>query len=183
AGTGRFFAYKLRSAVLWSLYERTSDPAALQEAVKAYRTARQAWASMAEMAKSVYAADITYGPNANLRGHWFDRIPGIDGDLGDMEKRLAEAKPATNSGATASAIKTVLSRPHRLNVACNHTPATKFEPGKILELSVSFQQPGQRKVNLLYRQADQSQRWRSQEMEARDREHRGAIPADYTESP
>ena len=51
AGIGRFFAYKLRSAVLWSLYQRMGDRAALTEAAKAYRTARQAWASMAEMAK------------------------------------------------------------------------------------------------------------------------------------
>jgi hypothetical protein len=53
AGIGRFFAYKLRSAVLWSLYQRTGDRTALAEAVKAYRTARQAWASMAEVAKPV----------------------------------------------------------------------------------------------------------------------------------
>src|SRR5207249_6636570 len=72
AGTGRFFAHKLRSAVLWSLYERTGDHAAREEAVKAYRAARQAWTSMAEMAKTIYVSDITYGPNANLRGHWLD---------------------------------------------------------------------------------------------------------------
>jgi hypothetical protein len=188
SGTGRFFAYKFRSAILWSLYERTGDRAALTEAVKAYRIARQAWASMAEMAKTIYVSDVTYGPNANLRGHWFDRIAGIDGDLGDMEKRLREANTATPPGAPDQAviqraIATVLQRPHRLSLSCQHTPASHFEPGKPLEVSLSFGQTEGRSVSLLYRQADQSQRWRTAEMQARDREYRSAVPADYTQSP
>jgi len=113
--------------VLWSLYESTGDRAALTEAVKAYRTARQAWVAMAEMAKTIYVPDITYGPNANLRGHWMDRIPGIDGDLADMEKRLKEAS-STTAAATADpaiarrAVETVLARPQRPHLSGQHTP-------------------------------------------------------------
>ena len=188
SGIGKFFAYKFRSAVLWSLYERTGDQRALTEAVKAYRTARQAWASMAEMATKVYVSDVTYGPNANLRGHWFDRIAGIDGDLDDMEKRLREASSTARAatgdpGITQRAIATVLARPQRLALSCNHTPAPQFEPGKPLEVTLSFRQAAGQKVNLLYRQADQSQRWRAMDMPARDREYRGVVPADYTHSP
>jgi hypothetical protein len=188
SGTGRFFAYKFRSGVLWSLYERTGDRTALTEAVKAYRIARQAWASMAEMAKTIYVSDVTYGPNANLRGHWFDRIPGIDGDLGDMEKRLQDSNSVSPSRAVdpaliQRAIATVLAGPQRLSVSCEHTPATQFDPGKPLEMAVSFGRNNDRKVNLLYRQADQSQRWRMVEMQARDREYRGVVPGDYTQSP
>ena len=40
-----------------------------------------------------------------------------------------------------------------------------------------------RKVDLFYRQADQSQRWRSVEMRAKDNEFRAAVPGDYTKSP
>ncbi len=188
AGTGRFFAHKLRSAVLWSLYERTGDRAALTEAAKAYRTARQTWASMAEMAKTIYASDVTYGPNANLRGHWFDRIPGIDGDLGDMEKRLAEENAAishlsSDPAMMRRAIQKVLARPQRPSLSGQHTPPAQFDPGKPLELSVSFGQSDSRKVSLLYRHADQSQRWRAEEMQLRDRQYRSVIPADYTQSP
>ena len=188
SGTGKFFAYKFRSAILWSLYERTGDQAALTEAVKAYRTARLAWASMAEMAQTVYLSDVTYGPNANLRGHWFDRIAGIDGDLQDMEKRLKEASsaatPVRGDPAVAKrAIAAVLARPQRPALSCNHAPAAEFEPGKPLEVNLAFAQAGRWNVNLLYRQADQSQRWRTAEMQARDREYRGIMPADYTQSP
>jgi hypothetical protein len=188
AGTGRFFAYKLRSAVLWSIYQRTGDRNALTEAVKAYRTARQAWVDMATMAKAVYAPDITYGLNANMRGHWFDRIPGIDADLGDMEKRLTENIPPATANSvepavTQRAIAMVLARPHRPAMSGHHMPPASFDPGKPLELSVSFGSGDGRKVNLFYRRADQSQRWRSQEMEARDRQYRSVIPGDYTQSP
>ncbi|MGH9693480.1 MAG: hypothetical protein ACRD5Z_05020, partial [Bryobacteraceae bacterium] len=189
AGIGRFFAYKFRSGVLWSLYQSTGDRTALTEALKAYRTAREAWASMAEPAKKVYAADITYGRNANMRGHWFDRIAGIDGDLGDMEARLAGANPIVpttkvDPAVARRAISTALARPNRLAVAAHHTPAAQFDPGKPLEVSVAFRaNRGDRKVNLFYRQADQSQRWHSVEMQARDNAYRATVPADYTQSP
>jgi hypothetical protein len=187
AGTGRFFAFKIRSAVLWGLYQRTGDRAALTEAAKAYRMARQAWASMAEAAKTVYASDITYGLNANMRGHWLDRLPDIDADLTDMEKRLAEPAPQRLStidpGVTQRAMAPVLSCPRSPAIAGPQTPPPNFDPGKPLELSASFGARSGLKVNLQYRHADQSQRWRSVEMEARDNRYRAGIPADYTQTP
>jgi len=51
AGTGAFFAHKLRSAVLWSLHERSGDRAALTEALNAYRLARRAWSAIADQAQ------------------------------------------------------------------------------------------------------------------------------------
>jgi hypothetical protein len=187
SGTGKFFAYKFRSAVLWSLYERTGDRTALAEAVKAYRIAREGWATMAQMAKTIYVPDVTYGPNANLRGHWLDRVAGIDGDLGDMEKRLATPDAPGQSVAdpvtTRRAIATVLARPQRLSVTCHHTPAAEFDPGKPIEVNLSFGKTDGQRVNLLYRQADQSQRWRTAEMQGRDREYRGIVPGSYTQSP
>jgi hypothetical protein len=186
AGIGRFFAYKMRSAVLWSLYRRTGDRRALEEAVKAYRTARQAWAGMAGKAKAVYSPDITYGLNANMRGHWIDRLAGIDADLADMENALNETAPIAKSidaAAAERAIATVLARPRRLVMNGQHTPPARFDPGKPLELSVSFGPGNGRVVRLLYRHADQSQRWRAQEMQVRDAQYRGVIQADYTDSP
>jgi hypothetical protein len=183
AGIGRFFAYKFRAGVLWSLYQSTGDRAALTEAVKAYKTAREAWVAMAEPAKAVYAADITYGRNANMRGHWFDRIGGIDGDLSDMEAQLAA--PAKVEPAIARrAIAAALAHPARLTVSAQHKPAESFDPGKPLEVSIAFNaNRAGRKVDLFYRQADQSQRWRSVEMQAKDNEFRAAVPGGYTQSP
>lgn len=186
AGTGTFFAHKLRSAVLWSLYERSGYPAALTEALKAYRAARDAWAAMAQRAKDIYVADITYGPNANMRGHWFDRLPGIDADLADMEARLTHGVVSDATLAPAAvqrAMTIVLARPQRPSVTARHTAARRFDPGKPLEIAVSFEGGGSRTVNLLYRQADQSQSWRSADMTGGPGAYRGTIPADYTASP
>jgi hypothetical protein len=89
-----------------------------------------------------------------------------------------------DSAAARKMVAAVLARPKRLSVAANHTPAAHFDPGKPLEVSVAFNSNGvKRKVNLLYRQADQSQRWHSVEMHTRDNEFRATIPADYTQSP
>jgi hypothetical protein len=189
AGTGTFFAHKFRSAVLWSLYERSGDRDALTEAIKEYRAARQAWAEMAERAKGVYAADVTYGPNANMRGHWLDRLSGIDADLADMEKRATDTAGATATTATADpavvrlAIKTVLTRPQRPSLRAEHTPAKHFDPGTALDVALALDRDDGRTVSLRYRQADQSQHWRIADMTWRDGAYRGAIPADYTQSP
>ena len=192
AGIGRFFAYKMRSGVLWHLYQTTGDRTALTEAAKAYRKARDAWAAMSQEARAVYASDITYGKNANMRGNWFDRIAGIDADLADMDARLADTTPLTPSAPSAKmdpadisrAIAACLARPARLTVAARHTPAASFDPGKPIEVSVAFNasRPN-RKVTLAYRQADQSQSWRSVEMSGRDNEFSATIPGDYTQSP
>ena len=135
----------------------------------------------------MYAPDITYGLNANMRGHWADRLAGIDGDLSDMEKRMNEVAPspsqAVDPAVTQRAVATVLERPRRPKLGGNHTPPASFDPGKPLELSVSFGPSNGRMVKLLYRHADQSQRWRNQEMESHDDRYRGAIPAEYTSSP
>ena len=56
---GRFFAAKFRAGVLYAIYTRTADPAALEEAVKAYRTARTAWKAAADLgSKSGASAGI-----------------------------------------------------------------------------------------------------------------------------
>ena len=189
AGIGKFFAYKFRSAVLWSLYQRTGDRDALTEAVKAYRTARDAWAGMAEEAKAIYRADITYGPIPNMRGHWADRIAGIDADLGDMEMHgtqpIAGPVGSADPVVVRAAVRVVLSRPKRPSFAVRHTPATRFEPGKPVELALSLAPVARnesRKVTLMYRQADQSQLWRMADTTWGDGAYHSAIPADYTES-
>jgi hypothetical protein len=173
--------------VFWSLYQRTADRAALTEAVNAYRTARQAWAALADQAKMVYVSDVTYGPNANLRGHWIDRLAGIDADLGDMEKHLTGASSTTplanvDSAAVRLAIRTVLTGPQRPSFTARHIPAKVFDPGKPLEVAWALGHDDGRTVNLLYRHADQSQRWRSTEMAWHDGAYRGVVPPDYTRS-
>jgi len=116
AGLGRFFAAKFRAGVLYAIHERTSDLAALDEALKFYRAARAAWAGLADRAKGVYVPDITVGELPWLRGHWLDRLPAIDADIALLEKRLGSAKPSGDPKVKA-AIAQAMGRPQRPSAA------------------------------------------------------------------
>ncbi len=77
----QFYGSKLRAGVLFEIYRRSGDPQAHERAVSLYRKARATWAAMAERARGVYVADLTYGEAPVRRGHWLDRLPAIDQDL------------------------------------------------------------------------------------------------------
>jgi hypothetical protein len=190
SGLGRFFAGKLRSGVLWALYERSGERSALEEALKAYRAARSAWAELAEKARGVYAPDITFGYVENLRGHWLDRLTDIDGDIADMEKRL-ERGTADGAGSrdaererVRQAIHEVLGRPQAAPFACRHKPAASFRPGQKLDLELQVEN-GKRPVlvRLHYRRVNQSENHKILQMEEAGNRYRAAIGGEYTASP
>jgi hypothetical protein len=85
----RFNAAKLRAALLYEIWMTTQDPKAGSLALKQYEKGRAAWAAMAERAKAVYAADISYGRVLKRRGHWADKLEGIDKDIAAMRAALA----------------------------------------------------------------------------------------------
>jgi hypothetical protein len=185
AGLGRFFALKFRAAALWALYDRTGDRAALEQAIKTYRSARAAWAGMANFAKTVYKADITYGMTPHLRGSWMDRLPAIDDDIGDMEKRLNQPHTAAEKHdpeRVRRAVAAVLARPQHPAIACRHTPAARFRPGEPLRIELALEKGNARSAQLHYRHVNQAERWRDTAMDGRDRVFRAEIPADYTQS-
>ena len=177
-GLGRFFAGKFRSAVLYAIYDRTGDRAALEEALKAWRNARAVWAQLAERAKGVYLSDVTVGDRPSLRGHWLDRLSAFDDDISDMAKRLDQTKPAPER--VSKAIAEALGRPRRPSVPCRHTPPAAFHPGQPLELE--FAAPKLVSARMYYRHVNQAERFESVEMRASDNRYRAAIPAGYTQS-
>ena len=190
-GLGRFFAWKLRSGVLYALHQQTNNLAALQEALSAYRRARACWAEFAVSVRDVYMADITYGIEAQLRGHWFDRLPQIDDDIADMEKLLEPAKTQAEgyreSDRVSQAIRDALAAPTRTSAPCRHTPPAHFQPGQSLEIDFALEKTGAPAepitVRLNYRHVNQSEVFRTQEMQAANKHFRASIPGDHTESP
>jgi hypothetical protein len=151
---------------------------ALEEALKAYGSARKAWATLADRAK-VYRRDVTFGWAEHARGHWLDRLPAIDSDIADMEKRAPSVmKP---SDRIAQAVRDVLNPPARPQFNVNHTAPARFEPGKPLELQLSSRaRPALARLH--YRHVDQAERWRTEEMRGRGVLLTAVIPADYTAS-
>jgi hypothetical protein len=180
-GLGRFFAAKFRSAVLYAIYEKTGHRAALEEALKAYRHARAVWAQLAERAKGVYLADVTVGDRPSLRGHWLDRLPAFDDDIGDMAQRLDQAGTAgAPPERVGKAIAEALGRPRRPSLPCRHTPPPVLHPGQPLELELAA--PKLVSARIYYRHVNQAERFESAEMQARDNRYRAVIPAGYTQS-
>jgi hypothetical protein len=176
---GRFFAAKFRAGVLYAIYTRSADPAALEEALKAYGTARAAWKAIADTATGVYRPDLTFGYAPHLRGTWRDRLGAIDQDIAAMG---AATIPTPVTSAT-SAIVAALSTPHRAAVEVQHTPLKRFRAGApvVIEASLPTDVPG--KLNLCYRRVNQAEKWVTMTMEPTSTAFRAEIPVDYITSP
>ncbi|HEY6072549.1 MAG TPA: hypothetical protein VIV15_03940, partial [Anaerolineales bacterium] len=102
AGLGRFFAAKFRSGVLYRIFEKTNERAALESSLQQYRLARAAWAEFSRVATGVYMSDVTVGELPQLHGHWLDRLPAIDRDIDAVAEKLAGTKPGPPSVVVAA---------------------------------------------------------------------------------
>jgi hypothetical protein len=181
---GRFFGAKLRSGVLFAIFERCRDRTALEEALKLYRGARTIWAGLAERARKVYRPDITVGEEAWLRGHWLDRLPAIDEDIADMSSRLEQAKAGSGrSDVAVAAVRQSLERPQRVMIACAHTPPARVRPGQPLSLELLTFQPEGISARLYYRHVNQAERFVEIPMQKEKNRLRASIPGPYTYLP
>ncbi len=185
-GLGSFFAAKLRSGVLFEIYQQGGSEKAGKLALATYLKARDAWATMAERANLVYRSDITYGDVPMRRGHWSDRLPGIDKDVAAMRAALTHPDAAKAVAPnTEWAIQAAVGRPHRISFTCSHTPPSAFHPGQPLSLSLladTTAHSGPSSVKLQYRHVDQAERWQTVEMELDHKGYKASIPAEYTNS-
>jgi hypothetical protein len=183
AGTGRFFARKLRAAVLFALYERTGDSRARAGALDQYRQARDVWAALATGPASAYGRDITFGYDAQLRGHWQDRLPEIDRDIAAIEAREPRAgRAGVPATSLATAIATVLAPPEATPPKLEHTPPGSFRFGAPIALEARAAREVTA-VRLWYRHLNQAETYRSLEMTRAGDRFRGPIDGDYAATP
>jgi len=182
AGLGHFFAAKFRSGVLYRIFEKTNERAALESSLEQYRIARAAWADFSNRAKDVYMDDVTVGELAQLRGHWMDRLPAIDRDINAIAEKLNEIKPGQPSAPVALVIKEVVGGgTQREAMGYHHVPAARFVPGRPLEIDLTFDPPVA-SVNLYYRHVNQAERFNVAMMDCRERHYHATIPSAYTDS-
>ena len=190
-GLGTFFAHKLRSAVLYDIFQHSGDPSAGDAALQHYQKARDAWATMAERAKNVYRANVSYGSISKRSGHWLDRLPGIDSDISAMKTKIQPNKAETISRRAAlgemNAIAGIL--PSALPVKCSHTPSDRFTLGSALEVKLLISGVSSREgiksvrsVRLRYRQVNQAERWNVLDLAGENGVYAAAIPPEYTRS-
>lgn len=179
---GRFYADKLRAGVLFDIYRRTGNSKAHEQSIAYYKKARATWGAMAERAKHIYVADLTYGEIPVRRGHWVDRLPAMDQDISALEAAHFDAA-SVPADRVQEAIAHATGRPSRPAFTCTHTAPRNFKPGNSVPLELAIQGAAPAAVTLYYRQVNQAERWKSIDMEREARSYRGAIPAAYTQSP
>jgi len=179
-GLALFFAGKLRSAVLWRIFTLTGHRAAGEAAIARYTQGRDAWAAMADRAKGVYVANISYG---SRRGHWLDRLPSFNEDIADLRKRLETPVAPANKidpAAAERALKIANAKPARPSVAAQHAPAERFRSGQRLAIALRCGAATPRLVVLHYRHVNQAERWQLVELTRNGAIFEGEIPAAYT---
>ncbi len=181
ADLGRFFAAKFRAGVLYRIFEQAGDCLALEEALKAYRAAREAWTGTIARTNGVYMADITVGELRQLRGHWADRLADIDADIAAIALKLDSTQPAPANGPAAHAIAEALGRPQRPSLSGRHTPPANFQPGYAFPVEFTAENP-YLSIELHYRHVNQAERWQRVSMQSDGSFWRAAIPPEYTQS-
>ncbi len=180
-GMGLFFGRKFRSAVLWAIYQKTGDTNAKAAALAQYQSARQAWSDVATVATPIYKADLTYGRGARLRGHWKDRLSGIDSDIAAMTKGGVMGTP-THPGSAAEAVAAVQQRLARPAANCHHSAASTFVAGQSLTIILETDGADTKGATLYYRHVNQADAWQAVPMEARNGRFQGTIPGSYTQT-
>ncbi len=185
ADLGRFFAWKFRAAVLFGIFDRSGVERARQQALIAYRKARDVWAGLAQRATGVYVSDLTFGPSRNLRGHWNDRLPAIDQDITAMEnyRRRGNAIAEGPAELVEQCIAIVNGRIRFGRPSVEHTPPTSFRPGK--PIAITLPRPTSvSSVRLWYRRVNQAERWVDAGGVTPDGSvFTAVIPGEYTNTP
>jgi hypothetical protein len=182
---GRFFARKMRAAVQYELALGIGDLGPLADALTAYRAARAAWVDAVDRAAGVYVDDLTFGPQAFLRGNWSDRLPLIDQDLDAMVVLARTTLPrAEVSDEEARRIMTDVAA-EAPTWTLSHTPPPSFRPGEPLTLHLAVDEAGPpiAAVGLRYRHLDQSEMHEEVEMAREADRFVATIPGEYSDSP
>ena len=179
AGLGRFFAGKLCAGLAYSLFERTHDLGRLDDSVRAYRAARDAFAAVAQVTTGVYRDDLTFGTRASEHGHWAGRLPDIEADLADLERRYADAQAEAGSAATVP----IPAVPRADRVHLDHTPPKSFRPGQDVVLEVGIPDPETvASIDLRYRHLNQAEEYQQVEMVRSGSQFSAQIPGTYTDT-
>jgi hypothetical protein len=177
AELGRFFAGKLRAGVHYEIHVGTDSREDLDAAIQAYRAASDAWRAASAAASDAYLRDLTFGPQARLRGHWLDRLAAIDADLGDMEKRARSRQDRPGRADRLGRLLETAVTPPRVEVS--HDPPGSFRPGADLSLEVELGGPDATTVvdaAVRYRAMNQALAYDELEMDRSARGFVGRVP-------
>lgn len=182
AGLGQFFAAKFRAGVLFGFHEQTNDSRSLEEALTAYRSARAHWVAVVNLAKGVYAADLSASDRFSERGQWADKLAGIDADIRRLEAKRGGANK-TEDARVDAAITEMLTSPARETGSCRHESPAGFRRGQPVTLTIGINGKELGAIRLYYRHINQAERYQTAEMTRNGATYTAEIPRAYADSP
>jgi hypothetical protein len=175
-----FHARRIPAAVSYRLFERTKDPAALDDAIASERSAVEAWRLLVAAAGDFYAEDLMMGVRgASLCGHWKDELAALEKGLAALDRQRsglkpgAAAKPAPRFSATAISGDGIAPE-------VMHQPVTNAPAGQPLIITTQVREPaGVKWVRLRYRSVNQRLDYRTLPMlpTATKDQYQAVIPA------
>jgi hypothetical protein len=122
-----------------------------------------------------------------MKGHWADRLAGIEKDIAAMEQVYLKAGgdnkgTAYRESASAGAAPGCAAAPKR--PACRHSSPGSFQRGSELKLRVTLltAEPGVQ-VSVLYRHLNQAEAYEKLNMQAQEGGFAAVVPGSYTDSP
>jgi len=178
---GQFFAYKIEAAVQYAYFQQLKDVSYVQQGLELYRAAKEIWKKLVD-ATAVYSDDITFGFKQHARGHWRDRLEGIDKDIAAMERLVKECLHSQEELSMNDEKLKPLHRNEWQEIIIEHNPPN-INPGEsaILQLTIL----GEREditVEVYYRIAHQALSYESVEMTRNSDGYHASIPGAVTSS-
>jgi hypothetical protein len=182
ASLARYHSQRIPAAVCYRLFDRTKDPATLDDAISCERDAVAAWRQMVEVAGDTYAGDLMFGARSrNLCGHWRIELTSLESSLAKLEAQRKGL--ATNNVFTPS--------PRYLAVTNNsdapsvfHQPILTAPALKPLTIRAKVNSSSSNKwVQVLYRSVNQTKDCETLAMKPVDEKgnYEAVIPADKSD--
>ncbi len=187
AGTGRFFAGKMRAAVAYEMYLQKREKAYLRQVLELSRRARKAWVDIIDAAAGVYISDLNFGYPPHRRGHWTDRLLSIDEDLAAAEKLCRDQgisqEAVSGEPAGIEDVTGMAARAYRPDL--DHNAPSSFVPGTPISIRLTLREENRAELRLRlhYRHVNQAETYEVEEMDPSDKGFMAEIPATYTRSP
>jgi hypothetical protein len=181
ANLALYHSRRIPAAVSYRLFDHTTDPGALDQAIKHEREAVEAWQQLVQAAGDVYTDDLMMGVRgAALCGHWKDELTALQEGLTALERQRGTLATAAGT-QTAPSYRPALPNAAEKTLQVFHQPVTNAPAGKPLTVTAEVRgETGVKWVRLRYRSVNQHQDYRTLPMATTDEkgQFRATIPED-----
>jgi hypothetical protein len=179
ASLARYHSQRILAAVSYRLFDRTKDPAALDDAIAYERSAIAAWQKMVDTAGDTYAPDLMFGARSrNLCGHWRDELASLQSGLAKLE---AQRKNIPSDAIFTPSPRCAAFTNDFAAPVISHQPILTAPASKPLTIRAKVNSPNDVKwVQVLYRSVNQTKDYETLEMKPVDDQgnYEAVIPAD-----